>query len=70
MGSVEQRWLESISLSHSCWCHCEDYRRHIPGWPASTGHTGDDDDGALTEDIAVHFDLGFTGDTTTEDVKG
>nr|USZ80596.1 ORF2 [Tick-associated anellovirus 5] len=64
----EEWWLMSIDLSHKTWCPCEDYRRHIPGWSDTTTGDAGGRDAALTEDIAVHFDLDFVDEPTLEDV--
>nr|QZE11988.1 MAG: ORF2 [Giant panda anellovirus] len=72
MGSAEDLWFQSCTLSHNIWCNCGDPTSHwIKKW-STTGTSTDDraggDGGGIPEDVAVQFSLGFEdGDTTTED---
>nr|QZE11955.1 MAG: ORF2 [Giant panda anellovirus] len=68
MGRPEEEWwLMSIELSHRTWCPCKDYRSHIPGWRDTSTGEGDGPGDAITEDVAVHFDLDFVDEPTLED---
>nr|WBM82735.1 MAG: ORF2 [Torque teno polar bear virus 44] len=52
------QWLVMVVSSHRLWCHCPDYRVHIPGWPgtgvvaasgAAAGGPGGDGGSAATD---------------------
>nr|QZE11999.1 MAG: ORF2 [Giant panda anellovirus] len=71
MGSAEELWLQSCTLSHKAWCSCPDYRRHIPGWPASTTADVGQEEGDISDTALVNFDLGYREeDATQEDITG
>ncbi|ASB17087.1 ORF2 [Lesser panda anellovirus] len=69
-GHSETLWLESCLLTHSLWCKCNDWREHVrktdSTWRSSTGggdRTGEE--GGVPDEVAVHFDLGFSEEDDT-----
>nr|WBM82674.1 MAG: ORF2 [Torque teno polar bear virus 23]WBM82683.1 MAG: ORF2 [Torque teno polar bear virus 26]WBM82717.1 MAG: ORF2 [Torque teno polar bear virus 38] len=76
----EEKWLLSVISSHGLFCECNDYRRHIPGWPGDTGAAsggegpsgggGDAVPGVAPTDAelldAVTFDMAFEDDDSTD----
>lgn len=58
----EEAWLASIAASHLCWCDCQDYRNHIPGWRELFGvfEEGDGQDGGGGDTAEENIDAAIS----------